>query len=321
MKSVFPTAAAVAAIAIGGWQSGHLTAIVNPDVQRSGADAHESDASVSLLGQFRTSLSTWLWLKSDLYVHNGVEMRPMTEAELSLGFESQADADGWHAANRDTEPITTVIPGQSRDFRGWLGDLERATTTYRDMSNHRHNQPFDTMPLYRLINWCDPDFIPAWLSGAMALAGSKHSGAADAAIAYIEDGVRQNPESIALLTDYARLKIKYRGELRSAIVLLDRACKMAERNYAGLPEGEKEAVTDAFRWLALAHKALGDFDAAKGAAHRGLRLVGHDGVLEHFLDIQPALLLPEKASKGKDVEPEHVHTDSCAHDGHSHAGH
>lgn len=308
---------AIAAIALAGWQSARLTPIVNPDVERTGADAHESNASVSLLGQFRTSLSTWLWLKSDLYVHNGVEMRPITEQELSGGVQSQNDADGWHVANRDTEAMTTVVPGHDRDFRGVLGDIERATTTYRDMSNHRHNEPFDTMPLFRLINWCDPAFTPAWLSGAMALAGSSHRGAPEAAIAYIEQGVRMNPTSIALLTDYARLRIKLRGELRSSLPILARACNLAEAGYDRLSESEREAVVDAFRWHALVYKSLGEFENSRLAAIRGLRLVKKDGVLEHFLEQRPVLLLPEgNGSLGPSTpNSEHVHSKSCTHEG------
>lgn len=319
-RSFIPTCIALSATLASGWHTGQISHLVNPNVERSGADAHESNAAVSLLGQFRASLSTWLWLKSDLYVHNGVEMRPITEGELANGVRDQKDADGWHAANRDTVAITTVIPGKGRDFRGLLGDLERATTTYQDMTNHRHNEPFDTMPLYRLINWCDPSFTPAWLSGAMALAGSKHRGAADAAIAYLEDGIRQNPTSIALLTDSARLRIRLRGELRTVIPTLQRACRLAEASYDSLPENEREAVVDAFRWLAIVHKSLGELSNAESAARRGLRLVKQDGILKHFLNLQPALLLPEGISTTSPQEPEaeHVHSDSCGHGHHSH---
>ena len=56
------------------------------------------------------------------------------------------------------DSVVTAIPSPDRDFRGWMGDLERETGTYRDMHNHTHNEPEQAIPLFRLMTWIDPNF-------------------------------------------------------------------------------------------------------------------------------------------------------------------
>src|SRR5688500_7510109 len=73
-----------------------LGPILQPPEAPAGLDAHETNASASLLGQFRSSASAWLWLRTDLYLHNGVEMRPMTEWEKKSGVQNHGAAEDGH---------------------------------------------------------------------------------------------------------------------------------------------------------------------------------------------------------------------------------
>src|SRR5579864_179950 len=81
LRFLVPTFAVVL-MAGGGYAVSDLQPLVSPRASdMAGLQAHETHASASLLGQFRTSFSSWLWFRTDLYLHNGVEMRQMTDDE------------------------------------------------------------------------------------------------------------------------------------------------------------------------------------------------------------------------------------------------
>src|SRR5205814_1832242 len=102
----------------GGYAVSDLHRIVNPPASdMAGLQAHETHASVSLLGQFRTSASSWLWLRTDLYLHNGVEMRQMTEEEKNSGMSSEEAAEDGHKRLMDESTVLTTVPNKQRDFR------------------------------------------------------------------------------------------------------------------------------------------------------------------------------------------------------------
>lgn len=106
------------ALAIGaGWNAVGLRDQVDPPHPVAGLDANDSSASASLLGQFRTTTSSWLWLRTDLYLHNGVELRPLTNAERSRGAKGvgSSEKDLGQALNEDS--VVTSIPSPDRDFR------------------------------------------------------------------------------------------------------------------------------------------------------------------------------------------------------------
>src|SRR5262245_17926662 len=102
-------------------------------------DLHEKNAASSVLGQFRTSATSWLWLRTDLYLHTGVEMRTLTDDEVAAGRHGVGSSDAELAAALNEGRIVTVVPPKERDFRGIFGDIERATQSYKPMEGHTHN--------------------------------------------------------------------------------------------------------------------------------------------------------------------------------------
>src|SRR5437763_9486006 len=119
-KAFFGVGCACVAAMATGWNSLGLRDTINPPHPVAGLDANDTSASASLLGQFRTNTSSWLWLRTDLYLHNGVELRPLTNSEKRAGMQGvgTAEKDLSKALNEDS--VVTSIPSPDRDFRGFF---------------------------------------------------------------------------------------------------------------------------------------------------------------------------------------------------------
>jgi tetratricopeptide (TPR) repeat protein len=259
----------------------------------TGHDAHETHAAVSLLGQFRTSFSSWLWLRTDLYLHNGTEMRPLSEGEAARGHAGVGgEYDGSDSLHDDSK-IVQVVPLAKNDFRGLLGDVERSVKTFREMRGHSHNDPKIALPLFRLMTLADPGFVPGWVTGANVLARERSPEALQKAFRMLQEGLDANPDSVSIRTELARYWIRRTGELTRAIGGLEEAAKLSEQNFQRLDEDERDSSLNGFRWLALAYRDAGRFDDSGAAAERGLRLFRDDLVLMRLARPAPAVLSNE----------------------------
>jgi len=276
MRSGFVVLASLGAICLAGRFVGGLDKEIHPPQAPPGLDAHESNASSSLLGQFRTSVSSWLWLRTDLYLHNGVQMRPMTEAEKREGLQTSEASDDGHERLHDESAVTTVIPPADRDFRGVIGDVERAVSTYKDMRGHQHNDPKLALPLFRLMTWIDPQFIPGWTTGAMVMSRDGTEKADRQAFAFLQEGLRQNPESLAILADMGRMSAVHFHDLKTATVFLTKACQLGAKHFDNLPDVEREGLNQSVRWLSLCYRDLGMAKEHQKALDFGLRLFPDD---------------------------------------------
>lgn len=287
MKSGSITLGAIAALALSGVSITGLNEVVHPPVRPAGLEVHETHAAASLLGQFRTSISSWLWLRTDLYLHNGTEMRRLSEAELNAGERDAAAQDDGHR-NLDEEGITGVIPHAGDDFRGLLGDVERQVKTYKRMEGHVHNDPTAALPLYRLMTWADPHFVPGWVIGAAVISRGRTDEAIRGGLKFLEQGRVENPDSLSILTEIARLEIRL-GQTRSAIDSLERVANLADKRFRNLPEEDLDATVDCFRWLALVYRAEGEFEASERAAQRGEKLIPDDLILRRLAHPAPSI--------------------------------
>ena len=97
-------------IAAVGWSSTDVMSIANPRIRR----VQTSQGDSSIAGQFQTSASGWLWNYTEVYLHNGVKFRKLSEREKQA------------VANGDKNVQTTIIPTAQHDFRGVIGDVDRA---------------------------------------------------------------------------------------------------------------------------------------------------------------------------------------------------
>jgi hypothetical protein len=267
---------AAAVIGVAGDQARRLGPLVSPKVELAGVEAHETHASASLLGQFRTSAATWLYLHADLYLHNGVEMRPLTGVELRTGERGQTAGSSDLGAGEGSGE-TTVIPSADKDFRGWIGDLERACGAYKDMRGHRHNPPETAMPLFQLMTTIDPTFIPGWTMGAMIIARKPKTGA-EAAIKFLKRGVAENPDEFRLRYETGFYLAAHDRELAEALPWLEAARRLGSGR-KDLSLDESESLQDDYRWLALCYRNLGNHAQQWAIAKEGIARFPSDPVL------------------------------------------
>ncbi len=323
MKNAALPIATLAVLGAAGMSVSGLKDTVQPPVPTAGLDAHETHGSTSLLGQFRTSASSWLWLRADLYLHNGVEMRVLTETELKAGHKGVGTSDQLMG---DEMKHVSAIPTKDRDFRGVFGDVERAVSAFKDMKNHSHNDPQQALPLFRLMTWIDPQFIPGWQIGGAVIARGRTEDAVNRALAFLKDGAKNNPNNITLKTEVARLLITRQGKLDEAIELLKDALRIGYKQGEHLSEDEATALEDSFRWLALCYRNTAQFQLMRATALAGLKVFPDDQVLPHLLTVAPSILSDAGAKEwakraNTTVDTDEVFKSRILEDDHDHEGH
>lgn len=277
------------AVALAG--SGFLALRIEPQVSVSdtlsaGAQEKiEKSASASLFGQFRSSMADFLWLKVDKYTHSGVDLRGLTEKEKQKsGPDKVASGDGGkESGNREHRgDETTVVPSEGKDWRGFYGNLEREVQPYQNMENHTHRDPKEALPLFRLMTWSNPHFIPGYTVGA-AMIARDHSKQEDA-IAFLKEGMTNNPESIEIASDLGGFLTSKKRDFTQALPYLHRAVLSGQkRDKNTLSEDELDAYEAAFRWIVLNRREAGDPAAAHMAAEAGLKLFPTDVVCKQYL--------------------------------------
>ena len=281
---------------------------VNPPVPPQGLEAHESHAAASLLGQFRTSASAWLWLRTDLYLHNGVEMRPLSDEEKAAGHKGVGGHNDGHEAIMNDDAIVTVVPAAINDFRGVLGDVERAVSAYEDMKGHEHRDPKQALPLFRLMTWLDPQFVTAWVTGATVIARDTSEEGTTKALAFLEEAEANNPSSCAVPTERARLLISRRNDVRGAKHLLEIAMKRGLEDPARLEEIEKSGLNLAARLLALVYRDAGMAEHLKEHLRSARTVFKDDLMLKRLADdaakARPLVEKPAENTPLKSTEPD-----------------
>lgn len=290
MKQPFSIlAVAVALLVCTGLQTPRVSKALATENKPQGLDANDTHAAVSLLGQVRSNISSWLWLKADLYLHNGVEMRPLTDDEKRQGVQIEAAAKDGHE-ELYKEASVTVVPSKERDFRGWFGDVERETTAYKDMHEHKHNDPIAALPLFRLMTLLDPDFIPGWTTGATIIARDHSKQATFNALNFLSNGLRENPENVEILSEIGYLHLTRRKDLEEAAVYFDRARAAGRMRVRELDDDERDNLEETYRWLALCYRNLGRQDALRSVVAEGLAAFPDDTVLNHMIEDPPVVL-------------------------------
>ncbi len=269
-----------------GTQANRIGPIVNPPVRIVGLQAQDTHAAASLLGQFRTSFSALLYLRADLYVHGGVEMRPLTKEEEKRGRTGASQAkDEAEKLDGDTA-IVTVIPSEREDFRGIFGDVERSVASYKDMSEHHHQSPTQTLPLFQLMTWIDPQFIDAWTSAAQIILWENKKESAKLAISFLQRGLDENPQSIDLLSEMAYCHMRDishpeapTDRYSEALPFLLQAKKVGLENAKTLSDQEVSSLKDNFRKLCICYRELHKYQEMRDIAQEGLTRFGQDASL------------------------------------------
>ncbi|MFI5387572.1 MAG: tetratricopeptide repeat protein [Fimbriimonadales bacterium] len=274
-----------------GWKVQELKPIVNPAIRDETLDVGENSSTVSLLGQFRTTASSWLWLRADSYLHNGVEMRPMSEEEQKQGIAvDNAKDDGNEKLHAENE--ITAVPPRERDFRGVFGDIERQVASYKDMHGHGHNDPRVALPLYRLMTWIDPQFVQGWTMGAMILARDRSTDGLNRSCQFLREGWAANPESVDIPSQIGYTIASRHGDLSEAIRYLESARQLGYPRRRSLFDQEADGLRTAYRFLALCYRDTDRYDLERQLLTEGIKV---------FPDypLMPKLLAQEEALAAK----------------------
>jgi tetratricopeptide (TPR) repeat protein len=307
MKQFVPFILLGTAWMLGTLSAGHKSE-VNPDIVPAGLEAQDQSAAASLIGNFRTSASAFLYLKADSYLHNGVEMRPLSGSEIAQG-RSGVGGDAQESGLGDDSKRVTVVPDATHDYRGIFGDIERQTSTYKGMVGHTHSNPTQSLPLYRLMTWLDPQFIPGWTTGAYVILYNKSAASLERALEHLHAGLEKNPSSIEIFYEISSCYLKIVAEAgqnhrdyESALPYLESACKIGTQNFSRLSMSEKEATLNAHRRFVVCLRDTGRYALASKAADIALHQFPKDGPILRLKD-QVAIL-----SEGKSIFLEQPNT-------------
>ena len=256
----------VLAIAAGG-----LSHIAKPVVAPQGVgfqseELHHASHSMpmTLLGQFRTNLDAYLWLRTIDYLHAGITYRPHTKAEQAKGEHTHKHDIGGFAEHECGGP--TLIPPKEQDWRGLLGDLERHLQPYRP-GPATHTDPQELIPWYRIQTIINPLDVNAYQTCSFFLAdfAKRPEDARD----FLIEGIKNNPESPELHKALGQLYVEKWKQYVEAIPYLERAVslgkKAADRN-----EKQEQTLAEAYYFLAKAYQETGKLEAALRISEEGM---------------------------------------------------
>jgi hypothetical protein len=247
-----------------GWSTDEVSAVANPKMRRVQTDKGDS----SLTGQFQTSASGWLWSYTEVYLHNGITLRRMTEAEKKE-----------YKLNDGKNHGITVIPHADKDFRGVFGDIERNVNAWSADQNHKQNDPRQCLPLFRLMTWMDPCFVEGWTTGAMVIGMDHTQDATDKAMEFLREGLHHNPDCVDIPMMFGMMEITRNRKLDRAERFLIQAIKNGRSRFEVLSENEKSALQNSYRWLALVYRNTGKRGELQKVVTEGLQLFPDDMVL------------------------------------------
>jgi hypothetical protein len=259
-----------------GWSTSEVSAITSPKIRRVQTDQGDS----SVIGQFQTSSSGWLWAYTEEYLHNGIKLRRMSEKEKK---EFKLDSGRNYGI--------TIIPHADKDFRGVFGDVERAVNAWTADQNHKQNDPRQCLPLFRLMTWLDPYFVEGWTTGAMVI-GMDHSvESTKKSMAFLREGLQQNPDCVDIPMMFGMLEVTRTKELGRAERFFLQAIKNGRARFEILSENEKSALASSYRWLALVYRNTGQSANLGKTVEEGLKLFPDDLVLP--ITNRPSIVPPK----------------------------
>jgi hypothetical protein len=220
-------------------------------VSESGLSDYElkkrnENAFARILGEFRTSTADIMFMKTELYLHGGMAWIPHLDSSKMMSAGAVEDDARVQ--------VNSLIPPKEYDFRGFIGDLERAVKSF-DLG-HTHERKDELLPWYRLMTTMDPHYMRGYRLGALWLIESPEHKRWDEALNFINEGLALNdghPEEYRLHVTKALYYIK-RNQFRDRLnfqepteELISEALKSAQRAYElGLAERPPEGKIGEF---------------------------------------------------------------------------
>jgi tetratricopeptide (TPR) repeat protein len=220
---------------------------------------------MTLLGQFRTNIDAYLWLKTVEYLHGGITYRPFTEEERARGMHEHEHDMGGFAGHTCGGP--TLIPPEEKDWRGIFGNLERNLKPYRP-GPARHSDPQELIPWYRIQTLINPSDVNAYATCAFFLADFAKE--PEQALAFLKEGLKNNPNSPVLHEAVGQLYFEKWNNYEEAIGYLRKAIAVGKQ-LRDREQMQDKAVADSFLFLARAYRETGELREALHTAEEGMR--------------------------------------------------
>lgn len=209
------------------------------DIQAAGTRNVDASALGMILGEVRTSLADFIWIKTELYAHKGVQFVPHTdqgEFGESDGDEQGHDHDGHdheghdhdghdhdghdHGEHGSDEPsgtggghqhdtkAATVIPPPEKDFRGFIGDIHRAVQPWG--GDHEWDPTSrQILPWYVLVTKMNPKHGRGYSVGAWLLLKAEDvPDHIEEAEKFCRAGIERNPDYFPLYEIMVRVLIE-----------------------------------------------------------------------------------------------------------------
>ncbi len=234
-------------------------------------EAAKESIALSLLGQIQFTVGSLMWMKTMEYLHNGVPYRPPTQAEEERGFRS-LDSVGLSEglAHKEGMPVTLT---RKSDWRGFVGDLHREVVPY--MAEHRHSDPKELIPWYKLATRFNPNLERIFVLGAFFM--TDFAGEPDEALEYLTTGIKANPWSFEIHAALGRLYHDAFREFEKAAETLEKAIELGKRerarvtrNKENFDDYQKQLFRESYLFLAKSLTELGRFDEALQVCEEGL---------------------------------------------------
>lgn len=179
--------------------------------------ARNSSAFAIMLGEFRTSLSDMIFIKTERYLDRGVGYEPHTDSREMASAEgakseNHEDHDHDHGDGHDHEHdhdhegedghAKTLIKSADQDFRGFIGHLQREVKPWRP-ANAPHNHVSgkamgEVLPWYRLATLSNPHDVRNYYIGAWWLKTLRTEQQRNEAIKFLNEGIEANPGAYEL---------------------------------------------------------------------------------------------------------------------------
>ena len=275
-QNVAGIAIAVAALTIPVWMDGvqprrYEGAFAQSD---EALEMRNTSAVARLFGEFRIGVSDMLFIKTEAHLHGGVQYYHHLDLK-----EMQQSGEIAHAEG--TEEVGTFIPPPEKDWRGFIGHLDREVNPWlHPDDSHHHTSGREVLPLYRLAVMANPHNVNAYRIGVYWLQSLRTWQGMEEALKFAEEGVRNNPGNFMLVKARAVCERRM-GEDEKALASFQEALRMGADQRP--PEGEEserwdedrqEELESSLRYSAIMMERLGMFEEGLALIEKSADFVG-----------------------------------------------
>lgn len=248
----------------------------------------QESALARIFQEFRLTVGDILWLKTDEYIHSGVVYRSMTPEEIlrqaalekakagketehnHTHTESHSEGEEEHFSlskamgydEHHHEHVIPVIPHKDVDFRGILGDIERAVKPY-SATHIPHKGLQELIPWYRLMTLANPHHIRGYIVGAYFI--YTYGKRPNEALKFLLEGEKNNPDSPEIKEALGRFYFYKFHQPEKAIPYFKKAIALYNKKMRSgkLTEEEQETHRNAYVSLVMAYIQLKDLKNAE----------------------------------------------------------